>query len=116
MKLPTVFSAYADIKGLFLNFMYYYIHNKNIGNDNDNDQITAFCWQDTSKNFKYTLLGQNEISGTTGGLGFRFTWILPWFKLYCSSFGTITKQADVFLGYRLRLRSVLWFLLNSNEL
>lgn len=109
VKLPTTISFYADLKLTSKFFVSVYTKQK-LGDDNQNDQITT---QNTTsitprfslKNFElYSSWAKNEISGTTGGLGLR----LYGFYLGSSSIVTAlvsdTKQADLYLGYRIALR------------
>jgi len=109
VKLPSLFTAYADIKVVSKFFVSLYTQQK-IKKDNGNDQVTAqnifaVTPRLSLKNFElYSTWAKNEVSGTTGGFGFR----IYGFYLGSSSIVTAlvsdTKQADLFLGYRLRLR------------
>jgi hypothetical protein len=109
VKLPTIFSAYADIKVVSKFYVSLYTQQK-IGNDNDNDQITtqnifSITPRFSLKNFElYSTWAKNEISGTTGGLGFRFYGFYLGSSSIVTALTSDTKQADVYLGYRLRLR------------
>lgn len=109
VKLPTVFSAYADVKVIPTFYITLYTQQK-LGDDNQNNQVTtqnvvSVTPRFSLKNFElYSAWTANEISGTTGGFGFR----LYGFYLGSSSVITAltndTKQADFYLGYRLGLR------------
>lgn len=109
VKLPSLFTAYADIKVVPKFFVSLYTQQK-IKKDNGNDQVTAqnifaVTPRLSLNNFElYSTWAKNEVSGTTGGFGFR----IYGFYLGSSSIVTAlvsdTKQADLFMGYRLRLR------------
>ncbi len=109
VKLPTLFTAYVDIKVVPKFFVSIYTQQK-LGNDNDNDQITtqniiSITPRFSIKNFElYSSWAQNEISGTTGGLGFRVYGFYLGSSSIITALASDTKQADLFLGYSLRLR------------
>lgn len=105
IKLPSVFNAYADIKIIPKVYVTLFTQQK-LGSDNNNDQIT------TQNSFSitprvglksiefYSTWATNEISGVTGGFGYRI------FGFYMGSSSIITaltsdsKQADFYFGYR----------------
>lgn len=105
VKLPSVFNAYADIKIIPKVYVTLFTQQK-LGSDNNNDQIT------TQNSFSitprvglksiefYSTWATNEISGVTGGFGYRI------FGFYMGSSSIITaltsdsKQADFYFGYR----------------
>jgi hypothetical protein len=109
VKLPTIFSAYADIKVVSKFYVSLYTQQK-IGNDNNNNQVTtqnviSITPRFSLNNFEmYSPWAKNEISGTTGGFGLRF------YGFYLGSSSIVTaltsdsKQADFYMGYRLGLR------------
>ncbi|WP_418263153.1 DUF5723 family protein [Flavobacterium faecale] len=109
VKLPTVFSAYADVKIIPKLFVSLYTQQK-LGNDNDNDQVTTQNVVSVTPRFSlinfevFSPWASNEISGTTGGFGLRF------YGFYLGSSSIVTavindsKQADFYMGYRLALR------------
>lgn len=109
VKLPTVFSAYADVKLTSKFFVSLYTQQK-IGSDNDNDQVTtqntiSLTPRFSLKNFEvYSSWADNEISGTTGGLGFRVYGFFLGSSSIVTALTSDTKQADIYMGYRLRLR------------
>jgi hypothetical protein len=81
-----------------------------LGNDNKDNQITtqnvvSVIPRFSLDNFEvYSAWSANEISGTTGGLGFR----IYGFYLGSSSIVTAlvsdTKQADFYMGFRFGLK------------
>jgi hypothetical protein len=109
VKLPTVFSLYADLKVYSKFYMTLYTQQK-LGNDNKDNQITtqnvvSVIPRFSLDNFEvYSAWSANEISGTTGGLGFR----IYGFYLGSSSIVTAlvsdTKQADFYMGFRFGLK------------
>jgi hypothetical protein len=109
VKLPTTFVAYVDVKVIPKLFVSLYTQQK-LNNDSNNDQITtqnvvSLTPRYSLKNYDfYSSWTTNEISGLTGGLGFRA------YGFYLGSSSIITaltsdsKQADLYLGYRLKLK------------
>lgn len=109
VNLPTVFSAYADIKVIPKLFVALYTQQK-LGDDNKDNQITtqnvvSITPRFSLKNYEiYSSWADNEISGITGGFGFRV------YGFYMGSSSVITaltsdsKQADFYIGYRLGLK------------
>ena len=109
VKLPTVFSAYVDYKVVSSFYVSLYTQQK-LGDDSNNNQATtqnviSLTPRFSLKNFEvYVPIASNEISGTTGGFGFRL------YGFYLGSGSIITalisdtKQADFHFGYRLGLR------------
>lgn len=105
VKLPTVFSAYIDLKIVPKVYVTLYTQQK-LNNNNDNDQITAKNSISVTPrvNFgffeAYTSWSQNEVSGLNGGIGFR----LGGFYIGSSSVVTAllndSKQADLHTGFR----------------
>jgi hypothetical protein len=109
VKLPAVFSAYADIKVVSKLFVSLYTQQK-LGNDNDNDQITTQNVVSVTPRFSlnnfefFSPWASNEISGTTGGLGFRLYGFYMGSGSIITALASDTKQADFYMGYRLALR------------
>lgn len=109
VKLPTVFSAYVDLKIVPTFFVSLYTQQK-LNSDAANDQITtqnvvSLTPRFSLKNFElYSPWAKNEISGTTGGFGFRVYGFYLGSSSIVTALASDTKQADVYLGYRLRLR------------
>jgi len=105
VKLPTVFSAYADVKIISKLFITGYIQQK-LNDDNANDQISI---QNSVTITPRVNLGYfevyspwtiNEVSGLNGGIGFR----VGGFYLGSGSIVTAvindSKQADFYTGFR----------------
>ncbi|WPR70564.1 hypothetical protein SLW70_11535 [Flavobacterium sp. NG2] len=109
VKLPTIFSAYADVKVVSKLYVSLYTQQK-IGNDNDNDQITtqnviSVTPRFSLNNFEvYSPWAKNEISGTTGGFGLRLYGFYIGSSSIVTALTSDTKQADFYMGYRLGLR------------
>ncbi|WP_255580320.1 DUF5723 family protein [Flavobacterium sp. UMI-01] len=109
VKLPTVFSAYADIKIIPKLYVSLFTQQK-LGNDNDNDQITtqnvvSITPRFSLNNFEiFSPWASNEISGTTGGFGLRFYGFYLGSSSIVTALANDSKQADFYIGYRLALR------------
>lgn len=105
VKLPTVFSAYADVKIVSKLFITGYIQQK-LNDDNANDQITVQNSVTITPKVNlgyfevYSPWTNNEVSGLNGGIGFR----VGGFYLGSGSIVTAmindTKQADFYTGFR----------------
>jgi hypothetical protein len=106
VKLPSIFSAYVDVKIISRLFVSGYIQQK-VNDDNSNDQITAQNSFTITPRVNlgffevYSPWTSNEISGFNGGIGFRVG------GFYLGSGSIITaaindsKQADIYGGFRL---------------
>ena len=108
VKLPTVFSGYADVKVVPDFYVTVYTQQrlkKNDGNDQITSQnIVSLTPRYALKNYEVFLpFSHNELSGIAGGLGFRA------YGFYIGSGSIITalisdsKQADAYLGYSFKL-------------
>jgi hypothetical protein len=105
VKLPTVFSAYADVKIVSKLFVTLFTQQK-LNSDNDNNQITTQNIVSITPRINlgyfeaYVPISSNEISGTNAGIGFRLG------GFYIGSGSVITallndsKQADFYTGFR----------------
>lgn len=105
VKLPTLFSAYVDVKIISKLFISGYIQQK-VNEDNDNDQITAQNSFTLTPRLNlgfievYSPWTSNEVSGFNGGIGFRVG------GFYIGSGSIVTaiindsKQADFYGGFR----------------
>lgn len=105
VKLPTVFSAYADVKIIPKVSVTLFTQQK-LNSDNKNDQITTQNVISLTPRVNlgffeaYLPISDNEISGTLLGIGFRLG------GFYIGSSSAITtlfndnKQADVYMGFR----------------
>ncbi len=109
VKLPTTFTFYADIK-VFSKFLVTLYTQQKLGNDSKDNQITtqnvvSVIPRFSLKNFEiYSAWSANEISGTTGGLGFRVYGFYLGSSSVVTALVSNTKQADMYLGYRFGLR------------
>ena len=105
VKLPTVFSAYADVVIIPKVSVTLFTQQK-LNSDNKNDQITTQNVISVTPRVNlgffeaYLPISDNEISGTLLGIGFRLG------GFYIGSSSAITtlfndnKQADVYMGFR----------------
>lgn len=108
IKLPTIFSGYADVK-IVPDFYVTLYTQQRLKKNEENDQITSqniisLTPRYTLKNYEvYLPFSHNEISGIAGGLGFRA------YGFYVGSGSIITalisdsKQADAYVGYSFKL-------------
>lgn len=109
VKLPTLFSAYADVK-IIPDFYVTVFGQQKVNKDDKDDQVTAqnvfsVTPRYSTENFEvYAPLASNEISGFTAGLGIR----AGGFFIGSSSIATALigdgEQADIYLGFRLGLQ------------
>jgi len=105
VKLPTMISAYADVKLHSKWFASAYIQQK-MNEDSDNQQISmqniVTITPRYSGNFfeAYTPLSHNEISGFTAGVGFRLGGFFIGSGSLLSAAFTDTDQADAYFGFR----------------
>ncbi|WP_159799461.1 DUF5723 family protein [Flavobacterium sp. MK4S-17] len=105
VKLPTVFSAYADVKLYNKWFVTAYTQQK-VNEDSDNEQIAIqnilTVTPRYSTNFfeAYVPLSHNEISGFTAGVGLRIGGFFIGSGSILSAALSETDQADAYLGFR----------------
>lgn len=105
VKLPTVFSAYADFKLISKFYVTLYAQQK-LGNDNNDNQITtqniiSITPRLAFNNFEvYSSWADNEISGTSGGFGLRFCGFYLGSSSVITALANNTKQGDFYLGYQ----------------
>lgn len=106
VKLPTVFSAYADVK-LYGKFYATGFVQQKLNEDNDNDRVTIQNIVSVTPRFStnffevYAPLANNEISGFTAGLGFRLGGFFIGSGSILSAAISDTDQADAYLGFRI---------------
>ena len=105
VKLPTMLSLYADVK-IIPKFYVSVFTQQKLNKDENNSQITSQNVLSLTPRFTLGFLeawstwSNNEISGLSGGLGFRF------YGFYIGSSSILTavindsKQADIYTGYR----------------
>lgn len=106
IKLPTLFTAYADLK-LTSRFYVSAFTQQKIVDDSDNDFSTAqnsitLTPRFSGENYEiYVPLSDNEISGFTGGFGFRLGGFFMGSGSILTALLNDTKQADAYLGFRI---------------
>ena len=106
VKLPTVFSAYADVK-LYNKFYATAFVQQKLNEDNDNDQVTVQNIVSVTPRYStnffevYAPLANNEISGFTAGIGFRVGGFFIGSGSILSAAVSDTDQADAYLGFRI---------------
>ncbi len=108
VKLPALFSGYADVKVIPNLYATLYTQQR-LKKNADNDQITSqnivsLTPRFVLQNYEIWLpFSHNEISGIAGGIGFRI------YGFYLGSGSIITsvlsnsKQADAYFGYSFKL-------------
>ncbi|HEX8269089.1 MAG TPA: hypothetical protein VF581_04285 [Flavobacterium sp.] len=109
VKLPTVFTAYADVK-IIPKFYATVFARQKLQSDEDNDQIASqnvlsLTPRYTLENFEvWSTWSANEVSGLSGGLGIR---AYGFFIGSSSAFTMLSrdaKQGDVYIGYSFGLQ------------
>ncbi len=105
VKLPTVLNLYADLKVIPKLNVTLFLQQK-MNNNNKNSQITSqnifSVTPRVSLGFfeAYMPIAFNEISGTTGGLGFRLSGFFLGSNSIITALTSNSKQADIYMGYR----------------
>lgn len=105
IKMPAVFTAYADVRVLSRLFFTGFVQQK-LNEDGKNDQITtqnivSFIPRYSSRGFEaYIPLTYNEISDFTAGFGLRVGGFFLGSGSILSAALSDTKQADLYLGFR----------------
>ncbi len=105
VKLPTVVSAYADIKLVSKLFVSAHLQQK-LASDNDNDQIafqnTITVTPRINLGFfeAYVPLSNSEVSGFNTGIGFRLGGFYIGSGSIVSAVINDAKQADFYTGFR----------------
>lgn len=105
VKLPTVFSAYLDLKLVPKLYVSLYTQQK-LNSNNNNDQITAQNIVSITPRLNlgffetYTSWSKNEISGVNGGLGFRLGGFYIGSNSIITALINDSKQADFYTGFR----------------
>lgn len=105
VKLPTVFNLYADLKivsKLNLTLFMQQKMNSNSGNNQITSQnIYSVTPRFTTNYFEaYIPIAINELSGTTGGFGFRLGGFFLGSNSVLTAITSNTKQADFYTGFR----------------
>jgi len=105
VKLPTVFNLYADVKVISKLSVTVFMQQKMGDNEND-DQIAAqnsfsITPRVTLGPFEaYLPIGNNEISGTIAGFGFRLGGFFLGSNSVVTALTSDSKQADLYMGFR----------------
>lgn len=106
VKLPTVLNLYADIKVVSKLGITLFMQQK-MNSNSGNEQITAqnifSVTPRVSLGFfeAYIPISVNEISGTTGGFGFRLGGFFLGSNSIITALTSDTKQADFYTGFRI---------------
>ena len=106
IKLPTLFTAYADLKVAKRFYVSAFTQQKLV-DDSENDFSTTqnsitLTPRFSGENYEiYVPLSENEISGFTGGFGFRVGGFFMGSGSILTAMIDDTKQADVYLGFRI---------------
>lgn len=109
VKLPAVLSAYADVR-IIPSFYVTVFTQQKMNKDSGNDQITSqnvisLTPRYTINNFEvWSPWASNEISGLSGGLGFRFYGFYLGSGSVITSLASNAKEADVYIGYSFGFR------------
>ncbi len=109
VKLPTTFTAYADVKivnGVFVTLF----TKQKLAKDEENDQITSQNILSLTprlylKNFEiWSTWSDNEISGLSGGLGVRAYGFFIGSGSAITAIANNAQQADFYIGYSFGLK------------
>ena len=106
VKLPTTFNLYTDIK-IASKFSVTLFTQQKINSNSNNDQIISQNILSITPRISlgifeaYLPIANNEISGTTGGFGFRLGGFFFGSNSILTSITSDTKQADFYTGFRL---------------
>lgn len=105
VKLPTVFNLYADVKVISKLSVTLFMQQRMGDNEKDN-QITALNSFSVTPRVSlgffeaFLPIGNNEISGTTAGLGFRLGGFFLGSNSIITAATNDSKQADAYFGFR----------------
>lgn len=105
VKLPTTFNLYTDIK-IASKFNITLFTQQKINSNGNNDQIMSQNIISITPRVSlgifeaYLPLAKNEISGTTGGIGFRLGGFFLGSNSILTAITSDTKQADFYTGFR----------------
>ncbi|MBC7557653.1 MAG: hypothetical protein H7195_11905 [Chryseobacterium sp.] len=105
VKLPTVLNLYADVKVISKLNVTLFLQ-KRMNDKNANDQISSQNSLSITPRINlgffeaYIPVGFNEISGTTGGFGFRLGGFFMGSNSIITALASDSKQADVYFGTR----------------
>jgi len=105
VKLPTVLNLYADVKIISKLNLTVFMQQK-VNSNSGNDQITAQNMFSVTPRVSlgyfeaYIPFSINEISGTTGGFGFRLGGFFLGSNSVITALTSDSKQADFYTGFR----------------
>lgn len=105
VKLPTVFNLYADVKVISKLSVTFFMQQR-MGDNEKDDQITALNSFSITPRVSlgpfeaFLPIGNNEISGTTAGLGFRLGGFFLGSNSIVTAVTNDSKQADAYFGFR----------------
>ncbi|WP_298119542.1 hypothetical protein [Flavobacterium sp.] len=105
VKLPTTFTAYADLKLVSKLFVSGFIQQK-LTDDSNNDQITAQNILTITPRFNtgffevYAPLTNSEVSGFNAGVGLRLGGFYLGSGSIITALANDSKQADIYTGFR----------------
>ncbi len=105
VKLPTTFNLYTDIK-IISKFSVTLFTQQKINSNSNNDQIMSQNIISITPRISlgffeaYVPIAKNEISGTTGGFGFRLGGFFLGSNSILTALTSDTKQADLYTGFR----------------
>ncbi|HEX9979075.1 MAG TPA: hypothetical protein VGB50_00760 [Flavobacterium sp.] len=104
VKLPTIFTGYADVRIIPDLFATIYTQQRLSKNDDNNqiatENVTSLTPRYLLSNVEFMLpLSINEISGFAAGVGFRAYGFFLGSSSILSALISDSKQADIFLGY-----------------
>ena len=106
IKLPTLFTAYADLKLAKRFYVSAYTQQKLVDDSNNDFSTTqnsiTLTPRFSGENYEIFIpLSDNEISGFAGGFGFRLGGFFMGSGSILTAVIDDTKQADVYLGFRI---------------
>lgn len=105
VKLPTTFNLYTDLK-IASKFSITLFTQQKINNNSNNDQIISQNILSVTPRISlgifeaYLPISKNEISGTTGGFGFRLGGFFLGSNSILTALSSDTKQVDFYTGFR----------------
>lgn len=105
VKLPTTFSAYADVKLSSKLFITGYLQ-KRVNDNSANDQITAQNLFTITPRFTtgffevFAPISNTEISGFSSGIGFRIGGFFIGSSSIITALTSDSKQGDIYTGFR----------------
>lgn len=105
VKLPTVFNLYADVKVISKLSVTFFMQQK-MGDNEKDDQITAINSFSITPRVNigpfeaFLPIGNNEVSGTTAGIGFRLGGFFLGSNSILTAATNDSKQADIYTGFR----------------